>query len=395
MAQDANESTRVMTAAGAPPIDRTMVAGGSGGGAAAIQMGQMVSCAVCHTSNSAMETYCVECGFLLASAPGQVEEVDTGEGTEQFSLVENGSGRRFPLRAGPNTVGRENSDILLMDGTVSRRHATVTVSDGQVTVTDLGSTNGTQVNGNGLAADQPVTLSLGDTVRFGNASLTFAGIGEEELADEQPPADKTMVVEVGAPPEALTEATLIDAPHADVREAAPEEPEPPVASQVLQTPAPSGEHAVEEAWLRPSEGAGQPIGLVPGTVTVGRRTGNDVVLSGDPYVSSRHAELLCDATGCYIVDLGSTNGTMVNGRKLTPDEKQLLLDGDEVVIGQTTYRFETAGPGEDHAAAEPATLGEPSAEDDMAAQPSTLGEAREAPRRPPFGDEEEYEERAE
>src|SRR5205085_5710383 len=65
------------------------------------------------------------------------------------------------------------------------------------------------------------------------------------------------------------------------------------------------------------------------------------------YVSGRHAELSCDATGCYIVDLGSTNGTVVNGKKLTANERQLLLDGDDVMIGQTTYRFETAGPPEE------------------------------------------------
>ena len=109
-----------------------MVAGAQGTGTAT-QMGALISCAVCRSSNSALETYCVECGFLLASAPGQVEEPESGEGSEQFSLVESGTGRRFPLRAGTNTVGRESSDILLMDGTVSRRHANVTVSGDQIT----------------------------------------------------------------------------------------------------------------------------------------------------------------------------------------------------------------------------------------------------------------------
>jgi pSer/pThr/pTyr-binding forkhead associated (FHA) protein len=58
--------------------------------------------------------------------------------------------------------------------------------------------------------------------------------------------------------------------------------------------------------------------------------------------------LQSDATGCFLTDVGSTNGTTVNGAKLDPNTRQLLLDGDEVMLGQTTYRYETiAAPQEE------------------------------------------------
>src|SRR2546423_14293450 len=174
MSQDMNEATRVMPATGAPPIDRTMVAQAPPG-AGATQMGQTVACAVCSSNNPALETYCVECGFLLASAPGAQQEAAEDSGPAaggDFALVEDQTGRRFRLNEGDNFVGRERADILLMDGTVSRRHAQVTLKDGAVAVTDLSSTNGTQVDGAALSPNTPTVLNPGAAVRFGNSALT-------------------------------------------------------------------------------------------------------------------------------------------------------------------------------------------------------------------------------
>src|SRR5437867_401968 len=125
MAEDINESTRVMPAAGEAPLDRTMVATVAPP-AGATQMGATLNCAVCNTTNPGLETYCVECGFLLSSSPGSLDGAEETE-SEAVELVETATGRRFRLKAGINTVGRENCDILLLDGTVSRHHAEVTV----------------------------------------------------------------------------------------------------------------------------------------------------------------------------------------------------------------------------------------------------------------------------
>ncbi len=57
----------------------------------------------------------------------------------------------------------------------------------------------------------------------------------------------------------------------------------------------------------------------------------------DPNVSRRHAELRQDASGQWeIVDLGSTNGVKVNGRRVTDAP---LREGDQVTVGTTTFRF--------------------------------------------------------
>src|SRR5947209_15192309 len=98
MSQDMPESTRVMPVGGVG--DRTMVApgsvpplGASFGDPAATQMGATVVCAVCRSTNPALETYCVECGFLLSSSPGAAEPADTPESSAP-ELVEAVTGRR-------------------------------------------------------------------------------------------------------------------------------------------------------------------------------------------------------------------------------------------------------------------------------------------------------------
>ena len=310
MTEDYNESTRVMPAGGEAPIDRTMVATAAPP-VGATQMGTTVACAVCGTTNPGLETYCVECGFLLASTPGPLNGAAEPE-SEAVELVESNSGRRFRVREGVNTVGRENSDILLLDGTVSRRHAEVKLEDGAITVTDLGSTNGTQVDGNRLAPNQPTAVVPGTVIRFGNATLTLPG------AADSGPAEATIVSGGFA-----VEQTLIAAP-------APPQPMEEFAESTLD----------ESGAVAKLTGSSGTILLKPGSLTVGRRPGSDVVLD-DAYVSGRHAEFNCGDSGCTITDLGSTNGTTVNGQRLEANSPQALADGDEVQIGQTAYRFET------------------------------------------------------
>ncbi len=68
-------------------------------------------------------------------------------------------------------------------------------------------------------------------------------------------------------------------------------------------------------------------------VTVGRVPENTIVIADDS-VSSRHAELSATAEGGYVLtDLGSTNGTRVNGEHLPAHEGILLKEGDSVRVG--------------------------------------------------------------
>ena len=71
--------------------------------------------------------------------------------------------------------------------------------------------------------------------------------------------------------------------------------------------------------------------------TIGRSKDADCVLR-DPNVSRRHAELRQAGTGDWqIVDLGSTNGVKVNGRRVSSSR---LRPGDEVILGTTTFHFD-------------------------------------------------------
>ena len=73
-------------------------------------------------------------------------------------------------------------------------------------------------------------------------------------------------------------------------------------------------------------------------LTIGRGAANDVPLREDEYSSTRHARLEPRRDGVWIEDIGSTNGTFVNGIRLTRERR--LVPGDVVRIGETDLRFE-------------------------------------------------------
>jgi pSer/pThr/pTyr-binding forkhead associated (FHA) protein len=78
--------------------------------------------------------------------------------------------------------------------------------------------------------------------------------------------------------------------------------------------------------------------LGDGETSMGRSSGSTIVLRSDDYASGRHAQLTRHGGLLYVEDLGSTNGTFVNGRKTvgaTP-----LRNGDTVRVGSTTFRYE-------------------------------------------------------
>jgi pSer/pThr/pTyr-binding forkhead associated (FHA) protein len=73
-------------------------------------------------------------------------------------------------------------------------------------------------------------------------------------------------------------------------------------------------------------------------VTLGRATENDLVLDTDEFASVNHARIEPRRDGVWLEDLGSTNGTFVNGVKLTRPRK--LASGDVIRVGETDLRYE-------------------------------------------------------
>jgi len=82
---------------------------------------------------------------------------------------------------------------------------------------------------------------------------------------------------------------------------------------------------------------GEAYGLDSAAVTVGRGPDNDIALDDD-FASTVHARLEPRANGVWIEDVGSTNGTVVNGVRLTGRVK--LERGDMIRVGETDFRFE-------------------------------------------------------
>lgn len=254
------------------------------------QMAAAVECPVCHTTNPPGEVYCGDCGFLLSSTPGPMVEEEAAPVARLTDL----SGREFVIRPGRNTVGRLGADILLTDPSVSRQHAVITLEE-RCTIEDVGSTNGTKVNGERLLPGTPYPLADGDEVAFGGVVLRIV-----------------LPEGVGITPEERAEIE---------RQKAEE------AAKALQTPA-----------SLVSEETGEVYPLPMGTTTVGRRSVNQIAFTGDIYVSGRHAEIHFDGETLTLTDVGSTNGTLVNGERVAPHTPVPLHDGDLVVMGQQRLR---------------------------------------------------------
>ena len=89
--------------------------------------------------------------------------------------------------------------------------------------------------------------------------------------------------------------------------------------------------------LEPAEQAGRTFDLDE-ELTIGRSPGCGVPTSYDVYSSTLHARLYHEGGKLWVEDLGSTNGTFVNGQ---PARRVVLADGTTVTLGRTTMIFRT------------------------------------------------------
>jgi pSer/pThr/pTyr-binding forkhead associated (FHA) protein len=299
--------------------ERTQVVGP---GPEATQVAIVIACPVCHTENPPGERWCRDCGFLLGSAVADALEMP--DVAPSVRLVAEG-GREYPLHPGENSIGRENVDVLLLDGSVSRRHARLMLEEGQVWLEDEGSTNGTRVGGQPIPAGERRAVGDGDELRFGSVTLRL--VLPEDASGRRGDG------ETG-------------------REESP------------------GSFAPSPIFGRLVAADGTEFSLREGKTTVGRRSENDLVVSTDPYVSGRHAEIACGPSGCVVIDVGSTNGSFLRDERLAPHQPQALAPGDELRLGRSVFIFEAVTPEEAAAdeAATPEADGSPSEEDPQMTQ---------------------------
>ena len=88
----------------------------------------------------------------------------------------------------------------------------------------------------------------------------------------------------------------------------------------------------------PDLGEADDFELNSAQLTIGRGHQNDIAISTDEYASARHARFEPRQDGVWVQDLGSTNGTFLNGTRL--DRPRRLSHGDIVRVGETDLRFD-------------------------------------------------------
>ncbi|MEX2253325.1 MAG: FHA domain-containing serine/threonine-protein kinase [Thermoleophilaceae bacterium] len=231
-------------------------------------------------------------------------------GGEQLRVAEgNARGERVKVEA-DLLIGRaaaEDEGRLGDDPEISRRHARVSRgANGLLTIEDLGSANGTFVNDERI--DAPRTLDLGDVVRVGRTVL--------QVTDDS-----------GGVPEQTRLRSGVSA----------------------DEPASGAAGAGEQLLVTDGTAKGRRLTLSDEFV-IGRAASGDGRLGDDPELSRRHARVTRDAGGqLTIEDLGSANGTLVNGERVS--ERRALNVGDSVRVGGTT--LELTEPEQEAPAPEP------------------------------------------
>jgi pSer/pThr/pTyr-binding forkhead associated (FHA) protein len=292
---DANK-TQMLTAdpnrtqLGAPPaLDPNRTVMGTAPSLNATQTIKPVQCPVCKAFNPAGMMFCMDCGLIFDRAlPGDA----FGAPAVQLPLFLDESGREHPIRAGVNLVGREG-DIMLSDARASRRHAQVHSDGGTISVEDLGSTNGTKVNGQPLASGEKRTLNPGDKVSFGGIELQFSLPGTKGGNTTQVFASNKTAAIAMAPRKEVAPARLV--------------------------------------------GSGHDFALRLGVNTFGRKADNDVPVV-DAYVSGKHGVIEITESGAYLTDTGSTNGTMLNDAKLAPNMRTAIGAEDVIRLGSLEFK---------------------------------------------------------
>jgi FHA domain-containing protein len=83
---------------------------------------------------------------------------------------------------------------------------------------------------------------------------------------------------------------------------------------------------------------GEEFELNSSQLTIGRGSQNDIAIATDEYASARHARFEPRQDGVWVQDLGSTNGTFLNGTRL--DRPRRLTRGDVVRVGETDLRYD-------------------------------------------------------
>lgn len=262
-----------------------------------------------------------EAGNDVPSVGAEAEE-SRSEGATLTVYTPGRPAFRYLLDSRNVAIGRSakvgNDIVLESDSLCSKRHAAIEQdADGRYTLYDLGSTNGTKVNG------EPIdnrTLCDADEIELGQSRLQF----RQPLPLRTPIWAEQSIPAGTVPPESAAPWETPQTPEA-------EEPKP--SAEPKPTPARlfrlvlMDHHREVKDFLLDTE------------TLAGRSETNAIVLS-DPSVAAQHARLFFEDGGYHIEPLhDSAFATLVNGRPLLGRQSYLLLEGDSIQMGDLALRF--------------------------------------------------------
>jgi ABC-type multidrug transport system ATPase subunit/pSer/pThr/pTyr-binding forkhead associated (FHA) protein len=229
------------------------------------------TCPRCHVPLQPNAPFCPSCGLNILPSPSDIlPEAISSSIVPEFVVHDAGGGTQSYLLSKPvMRVGRAaDNDIVVKSGLVSNHHLQVETQAGAVTITDLKSTNGTQVNGSRIPPNQGFPLQPGDVIRIGDLT------------------GNSIQITYGS-----------------------------AAEGTLRTQA-AGSLDLTKLATQPS-------------VLIGRAATCDLAMP-HPSVSKHHAMIVRQQGEIVIRDLGSTNGTFVNGVRIN---QTTLRNGDVIQIG--------------------------------------------------------------
>jgi pSer/pThr/pTyr-binding forkhead associated (FHA) protein len=204
-------------------------------------------------------------------------------------------------------IGRENADMVLNDVQVSRKHAVLQLHDRRIVLKDLGSTNGTFIGNRQIKEEELKHL---DEISIGGTRLLVTIFETPDTIPDN--AGGTILLKEEVSPEQTTRIQRPD----DVEYKLPYK---------------------QRIYLDIIDGVqkGTTYEFVSGKVVIGRTDGDLII--NDPNVSKKHAVIETWSRDTYFIrDLASTNGTYINGQRVTTTK---IKNGDIITVGDTRLKL--------------------------------------------------------
>jgi pSer/pThr/pTyr-binding forkhead associated (FHA) protein len=286
-------------------------------------------------SARAGSTQLFDSGAFADLAPPRVAQKAAGKtGGRVVCLTD---GREYTIGDTPLRLGRDaGSDVVVSGHEVSRQHAEIQRDPDGYLLVDT-SVNGTYVNGQRIGKTH--RLSRADVIRVGNDEFRF-------YADARVSGPQSAILLASesdaqpSPPPGGAAQRLSDTMHG-----LPAPGLPASEAQRRNTPASPLAVPLASFLFRTGDLKGRRLPIKVPVVNIGRGDYNDVVIA-DPSVSTMHAKLQRREAIWILTDLGSTNGTFVEGERLTGEVP--LSPGTTIRFGDVAALFEpldeTAAP---------------------------------------------------